>query len=87
MDSIHRTEVDGLHAIWRLNHNRIAIILVRNTFDVQAVVSFAPGPYPDLAEARERFPELTRLWDAIRHAYWEELIPRPRSREKGTCRE
>lgn len=87
VNGIHRTVAEGLQATWRLNHNQIAIILVRNTSDTQAVVSFDPGPYPDLAEARECFPELTRLWDAVRHEYWAELIPQPRSREEGAHRE
>lgn len=29
---------------------------------------------PDLAEARERFPGLSPLWDAIRREYWSELV-------------
>ena len=73
MDGTRRTESEGLQAIWRLVGHRAAIVGVRDTSGKETVVSFDPGPYPDLAEARERFPKLTRLWDAVRHEYWTEL--------------
>ena len=74
MDGIHCTKTKELHAIWRLRQQQIAIMRLQ-TPDDEIVVSFEPGPYPDLAEARERFPRLTRLWDAVRHQYWAQLAP------------
>ncbi|MGV9540336.1 hypothetical protein ACWDSF_03310 [Nocardia beijingensis] len=35
-------------------------------------VSFVP--WPDLSEARERYPRLAALWDALRHDYWAEML-------------
>ncbi|MEU7769172.1 hypothetical protein AB0B25_29325 [Nocardia sp. NPDC049190] len=58
-----------------VEHHLIAIVAVDNTSDASPVVSFTPGNYPDLAQARELFPELTRLWDAVRHEFWTRLIP------------
>lgn len=29
---------------------------------------------PDLADVREKYPNLSRLWDAVRHEYWAEVI-------------
>ncbi|MEV2219407.1 hypothetical protein AB0E01_05960 [Nocardia vinacea] len=72
-DRTRRTESEGLQAIWRLDGHRATIIRVHGTSGEETVVSFDPGPYPDLAEARERFPRLTELWDAVRHEYWAEL--------------
>lgn len=34
---------------------------------------------PDLAEMRERFPEHTRLWDAIRHEFWANAVSEGRT--------
>lgn len=31
------------------------------------------GPYPDLVEARERWPKLTDLWNAVRHDFWSQM--------------
>jgi hypothetical protein len=69
MDGIRRTEADGFQATWRLDHHRIAILLVHNTSDSTPMVSFTSGPYPDLAQAREQLPTLAKLWDALRHNY------------------
>ncbi|MGW1741493.1 hypothetical protein ACWCPQ_22115 [Nocardia sp. NPDC001965] len=33
----------------------------------------------DLAEMRERCPELTPLWDAIRHEFWASVLPEGRT--------
>ncbi|MGO4615625.1 hypothetical protein AB4305_14710 [Nocardia sp. 2YAB30] len=78
MYDLRRTEADGFQATWRLDHHRIAIILVRNTSDATPIASFAPGPYPDLAQARELLPKPAKLWDAVRHNFWTELIPHQR---------
>lgn len=76
MDDMWRTEVDGLRVTWRLvQHHLIAIIAVDNASDASPVASFCPSNYPDLALARELLPELTRLWDAVRHEFWTKLIP------------
>ncbi|WP_454198610.1 hypothetical protein [Nocardia sp. Marseille-Q1738] len=76
MDDVRRTEVDGLRVTWGLlQHHLIAIVAVHNEHDTSPVVSFSPGNYPDLAQARELHPELTRLWDAVRREFWTRLIP------------
>ncbi|WP_433715733.1 hypothetical protein ACQP2U_18165 [Nocardia sp. CA-084685] len=73
---LHRTEVDGFCVTWRLvQHHLIAIVAVDNASDASRVASFCPSNYPDLAHARELFPELARLWDAVRHEFWTKLIP------------
>ncbi|WP_433710552.1 hypothetical protein ACQP2U_30050 [Nocardia sp. CA-084685] len=76
MDEIYRTEYDGLQAIWRLNHrHEIAIMFVHKLSDSTSIVAFAPDDYPDLVQARERLPKLAKLWDAVRHDFWTEVIP------------
>ncbi|WP_228003128.1 hypothetical protein [Nocardia australiensis] len=73
---MRRTEVDGLHVTWHvIQHHLIAIVAVENACDASWAVCFDPGNYPDLARARELHPELTRLWDAVRHEFWDKLIP------------
>lgn len=79
MDEMHRTEVDGFRATWRLNYlGQIAIINVHNTFENLPIVTFGPDSYPDLVLARDQWPKLMRLWDAVRHDMWTELVPRYR---------
>ncbi|MEV4129382.1 hypothetical protein [Nocardia sp. NPDC049707] len=69
--SEHRTEVGGWVAQWRIDHHHIRIMLVRNTSEPHPLMSVsAPSAAPDLVRMRERFPEITPLWDAIRHEYW-----------------
>lgn len=68
------TECDGLLALWRLDSGAIQILEVRNT--AGAAVPLPTPAYTDLAEMRERFPEYTRLWDAIRHEFWTHTIAR-----------
>lgn len=76
VDTIHRTEADGLQATWQLNQqHEIGIMFVHNTSDATRVASFDPGGYPDLVQARERLPKLAKLWDAVRHHFWTEAIP------------
>ncbi|MBY8862250.1 hypothetical protein K7711_37655 [Nocardia sp. CA2R105] len=86
MDDVRRTEVDGMQVTWRLiQHHTIAIMAVNHACDGRPVASFAPDHFPDLARARELFPELTNLWDAVRHEFWTELIPpqpQPESRSR-----
>ncbi|WP_187687589.1 hypothetical protein [Nocardia wallacei] len=73
--SDRRTEVGGWQAIWRIDRHRIRMLLVRNTSGSRPLLS-APvaATAPDLAQMRERFPDLSPLWDAIRHEYWTEII-------------
>lgn len=79
MREIHRTEIDGLQATWRLNHLRqVEIMDVHNTSEILPIVTFGPGTYPDLVQARELWPRLARLWDAVRHDLWMQLVPRYR---------
>lgn len=73
--SKHRIEVDGWLAEWRLDHHRIQMLLVRNTSEPDPLMSVTvPAAAPDLAQMRERFPNLSPLWDAIRHEYWTESL-------------
>jgi hypothetical protein len=77
MDEV-RTEADGLGVTWRvLQDHLISIIAVHSASDPAPIVSFGPDAYPDLVQARELLPELTRLWDAVRHDFWAKLIPPP----------
>ncbi|MBF6176025.1 hypothetical protein [Nocardia blacklockiae] len=71
----HVTECDGLEASWTLiwrgaEIEGIAVTGVYDTADDLPVVSIGQAPYPDLAEARRRWPRLTDLWDAVRHDFW-----------------
>lgn len=76
MADMRRIEVDGLCALWRLSPDHlISIVAVHKASDASPVVSFGPGMYPDLAGARELFPGFAKLWDAVRHEFWNELIP------------
>jgi hypothetical protein len=50
-------------------------MLVRNLFESTTLMSVTtPAAAPDLAHVREQFPKLSRLRDAIRHAYWTEFL-------------
>lgn len=82
--SEHRTEVDGWQAIWRLDRHRIRMMLVRNASDSLPLMSVTnPAAAPDLAQMREQFPQLSRLWDAVRHEYWTECLA-PQEHSRGT---
>ncbi|WP_280462913.1 hypothetical protein [Nocardia carnea] len=73
------TEVDGWSAAWRCDRASIRILRVRLSSGAPVELSIV-GPYiPDLAEMRERFPEHTRLWDAIRHEFWANAMPEGRT--------
>ncbi|WP_280383136.1 hypothetical protein [Nocardia wallacei] len=74
MDGVHRTEVDGVEAQWRFDQDGVGIMHVRNNIDGTLT---AVGT--DLSQARERLPELSRLWDAVRHDFWREYFPSSRS--------
>ncbi|WP_327093553.1 hypothetical protein OIE68_25225 [Nocardia vinacea] len=80
MGEIHRTEIDGLRATWRLNHLRqVEIMHVHNTSEILPTVTFGPGTFPDLVQARDQWPKQARLWDAVRHDLWMVLVPRYRA--------
>lgn len=70
----YRTEVDGATAEWRVDHDCIRITLVRSGTE-KPLVSCTAASAPDLVQMREQFPELSRLWNAIRHEYWAEVAP------------
>ncbi|WP_433679316.1 hypothetical protein [Nocardia sp. CA-119907] len=38
---------------------------------------------PDLADMREKHPNLSPLWDAVRHEFWSEVIT-PQEHSEGT---
>lgn len=73
----YRTEMDGWLAEWQIDHYRIRILLVCNGSE-KPLVSYTAASAPDLVQMREQFTEMSRLWDAIRHAYWTEVAPPPR---------
>ncbi len=57
--------------MWQRDRQRIRIIRLRNVADDRTVVAVSDlGTAPDLADMRERFPELSALWDVIRHQFW-----------------
>ncbi len=73
--SEHRTEVDGWEAIWRIDNCCIRMLLVRNLSELDPLISMSSViAAPDLVQVREWFPELARLWDAVRHEYWVESL-------------
>ncbi|GAB2704931.1 hypothetical protein [Nocardia thraciensis] len=74
MNGVYRTEVDGMEAQWRFDQEGVGIMNVRNMIDgtLRTVGT-------DLAQARERLPELSRLWDAVRRDFWREFFPSSRS--------
>ena len=69
------TQAGDWLAVWKLDRRRIRILLVQHSSGAQTALP-APGDSsaPDLAEVRERFPELTRLWDAVRHEFWANAV-------------
>ncbi|WP_280461048.1 hypothetical protein [Nocardia carnea] len=67
----HSAELGEWRAVWQRDRQQIRIIRVRNVADDRTVVAVSdPEAAPDLAEVRERFPELSALWDVIRHQFW-----------------
>ncbi|MEV5834187.1 hypothetical protein [Nocardia sp. NPDC052112] len=82
--SEHRTEVGGWQAIWRLDRHRIRMMLVRNVSESLPLMSVTTAAAaPDLAQMREQFPRLSRLWDAVRQEYWAECLA-PQEYSQGT---
>ncbi|NKY53939.1 hypothetical protein [Nocardia vermiculata] len=68
----YRTECDGWAAVWRMDHTRIRMMHVSAPLTGQPPLMAVdiPAAAPDLVIVRERFPNLSRLWDAVRHDYW-----------------
>ncbi|MFE9326570.1 hypothetical protein ACIHDR_15980 [Nocardia sp. NPDC052278] len=86
--SEHRTEVGDWVAQWRIDHHHIRIMLVHNVSDQRLMSASTPAGAPDLAGMRERFPDLSPLWDAIRHEYWAKFfVTREPSRGRVRSRE
>ncbi|WP_328398091.1 hypothetical protein [Nocardia sp. NBC_00416] len=72
---VRRTRADEWLAVWRFDR-RIRMLRVCDTSGAQILLSAAgPATAPDLADMRERFPELTTLWDAVRHEFWARAVP------------
>ncbi|WP_024805647.1 hypothetical protein [Nocardia sp. BMG51109] len=69
--NIRRTEVDGCEVTWQLAGHTARIMTVRE--DGVVLVSYEVSP--DLAQARDGWPQLAGLWDAVRHELWSELVP------------
>lgn len=80
-----RTEVDGWVAIWEIDHWNIRIMLVRSLIDsARPLLNVdVEAAAPDLADMREKYPNLSRLWNAVRHEYWAEVIT-PQEHSEGT---
>lgn len=84
---VYCTEVAGWSARWEMRRHRIRIIEVSDRGGATVLVSSSDaGVAPDLAQMRERFPELSQLWDAVRHEYWAAIVPYPRRRSTGGLR-
>ncbi|MFF0490400.1 hypothetical protein ACFYTQ_15385 [Nocardia sp. NPDC004068] len=69
----HHTECDGFRVRWRRDHQRqqITVLAIDRLEDGPEIVAvLGSGDPPDLVEARERWPQLSRLWDAVRHDFW-----------------
>lgn len=71
-----RTEAGGWLAVWRLVQCSARIMEISHVSaptEPPRHRSESFSAAPDLADARERFPNLSPLWDAIRAEYWSEL--------------
>ncbi|MEU4313036.1 hypothetical protein [Nocardia sp. NPDC024068] len=65
------TEAGQWRAVWWRGEHGIRILRVRDIVGDRTVLAVTDAANaPDLADMRERFPELTALWDAIRHQFW-----------------
>ena|GEM_PF-4590024 len=76
----HRTEVDGWLTVWLIVRHVPRMMLLRKLSETRPIASSdTPAAAPDLAQMRERFPRLDKLWDAVQHEYWAELCPSPKT--------
>ncbi|WP_024805800.1 hypothetical protein [Nocardia sp. BMG51109] len=84
-DGEHRTEIDGLRAVWRPTHDigrEIEVMAVHDTGENPVIdVTFAPDT--DLADAREHRPNWNRLWDKVRREFWTECTLPTGARSEG----
>lgn|GEM_PF-3957521 len=71
--NVRTTVVGTLEAMWQLDGHAARIQSVRRT-PGEVVVSYAGPDCPDLADARQQWPDLTPLWDAVRHELWAALV-------------
>lgn len=72
----HRTEVDDWTAVWLIVRHAPRMMLVSKSSETEALTcSETPITAPDLAQMREQFPRLEKLWDAVQHEFWSELFP------------
>ncbi|WP_416565493.1 hypothetical protein [Nocardia testacea] len=69
------TESGDWQAIWRIDGHSIRIIALSSASDASVPLPFPSAHPPDLADMREWFPQLSLLWDAIRHEYWRRFLP------------
>ncbi|MFI2232993.1 hypothetical protein [Nocardia testacea] len=67
--SVRCTEFGGRRVVWWLDRDCVRIVEVRDASGSGIPVSGAA----DLAEMRERRPDLAALWDAVRHDLWSRL--------------
>ncbi|MGV9676961.1 hypothetical protein ACWDSJ_16925 [Nocardia sp. NPDC003482] len=67
----HRSEADGLVAIWKLEHQQIRIVSVHEVRSGRTLWAVTSRTGPDLAGAREAWPRYEALWNAVRHDLWE----------------
>ncbi|MFF0489538.1 hypothetical protein ACFYTQ_11020 [Nocardia sp. NPDC004068] len=67
---MRRSEASGLEAFWRVEHQRVAVVAVRNIVSGESLLAFTPGTEPDLVSVREKWPEYENLWNAVRHDLW-----------------
>lgn len=71
----YRTDCDGWAAVWRLDHTCIRMIRIGTSTPGRTplISVHFPAVATDLVTAREQFPSLSRLWDAVRQDYWRHL--------------
>lgn len=67
--SVRCTEVGDARATWCRSQQSIRILQVHKAAGA-LLIATGPATAPDLANMREWFPELTPLWDAVRHQFW-----------------
>ncbi|WP_328391466.1 hypothetical protein [Nocardia sp. NBC_00416] len=69
-----RTVAGEWRAVWCRDQRGIRITEVRHASGARLPIA-AGEAAPDLADMRERFPDLAPLWDAVRHHFWTQTAP------------
>jgi len=70
----------GWRAVWLIVRHVPRMMLLRKLSEMRPIASSdTPATAADLAQMRERFPRLDKLWDAVQHEYWAELCPSPKT--------